>query len=95
MTAKFIPIRLSALYYDQGVHHPDLLGAFVHNQLTLCRTADGAGDMVEWKRHAGESPSAFEERIIGDLLELMRVTRQSSNDSERQPSERPQMAFAK
>jgi hypothetical protein len=64
MTPKLIPIRLGVLYYDMRTPHPELLGGFVKNQLTICRTANGAGDQVEWRRHGGETPEAFEKRIV-------------------------------
>ncbi len=53
--------------YDGGASHPPLVGSFSHNQLVYVATADKA---LEWARLAGESPAAFEDRVVEDLRQL-------------------------
>ncbi len=67
MSEAVTAIRLCRIY-DGGATHPPLLGSFSHNQLVYVATADKA---LEWERLLGETPAAFEDRIIADLRALL------------------------
>jgi hypothetical protein len=76
--------RFGELWFDQGIKHPKLLGAF-NRSGALCsvRLADDAnGNNVEWKRHALETPGEFQDRCCADILELMGLAQRPSIDSQ-------------
>ncbi len=56
MSKEFVAIRFSLLC-DNGRAQPRMLGLFSHDQLIACKTVNGRGDVVEWKRHPGEAPA--------------------------------------
>ncbi len=66
MPKAVTPIRLCRIY-DGGATHPPLLGSFSHNHLFYVATADKA---LEWERLPGETPAAFEDRVVEDLRQL-------------------------
>lgn len=80
---KMQEFRFGALWFDQGIRHPRILGSFNKSgALVAVRPADDANGNVEWHRQAEETPDGFERRVTGDLLELMGVAGQSSIESQ-------------
>jgi hypothetical protein len=76
--------RFSALWFDEGIRHPKLLGAFNRSgALITVRMADGS---CVWERHCDETPDGFERRVTCDLRNLMDLAQRPSIDSQ-QPTQ--------